>query len=273
MLSNNEVWCPACGFSNLNKSKYTKDGKPREQCNICAPVQQKQLSQIKRYKRKCNTDKLLPFLLKDNDELSKEELYCLGYLFASGSIIFNNDCPNLRIEISQKNLESIYLIKYYLKFPTAIIFRNKSNGDKDVLLAWQHEYSYPYLLSKGFMAHKRGREELLPYMKKREFIRGYFDAKGSLFVNKNKDRFFINLTCANKKFMEDLNKYIKSQCGVCAASVRTIEKKGNILYSITLYKRNMLQFCEWLYKDCGRLYLKSNYDKYLDIKDIEVRPY
>lgn len=257
------IWCLNCGFNIFIKNGVLKDGRQIYKCSICGTCTR---AHAKRQGEKMFSElNLLPVLLKKNDELSSEELYSLGVLLADGSI---SESGILQLNILSKDKQMAQIVKQALLIPNDIKYYIRKDTKQEVLLLrYQYKYSTNYFILKGICPNKTGNEVLLDFMCEPNFIRGFFDGDGCIFINQEKHKYELSFTGGSYSFLEDLNNFIKKELGVGAAKVMTQRNKTGNAYRITMYKQALLKFCEWIYKDSEGLRLERKYNKYLEIKN------
>jgi hypothetical protein len=256
-----KIWCLNCGGSLYSKNGKVSFNRQRVKCLICGT--QTIIGAMKQGEKMFQEVKLLPFLRKDNSELSKGELYSLGFLIADGSV---SQHVQLSCNILKKDVEVLEIIKRELCFNNDIKYYTRNDTRQEtVLLTWQYKFAYPYLVAKGLCMNKTGNEFWLPYMNNSHFIRGLFDGDGCLFVNKIKHRYELSFTSGCYNFLEDLNNNLKVLYGVGASKVTTQKNITGDSYRITIYKQGLLKILKELYKDSGALRLERKYNKYLEV--------
>lgn len=262
----NNVWCLDCGLNLFVKDGKRADGRQRLKCNICNT--RTTIGAFRQGERRYNESRLLPFLRKENDELSKGELYSLGFIVADGTLTTNNGSPKLGINILERDVEVLEIVKRELDIPTDIGYYTRSDtGQKTVTLGWQYKYAWAAFTKKGLNLNKTGNEVWLPYMNSSHFIRGLLDGDGCFFINKEKHKYELSFTSGSKEYLEKLNAALESLYGVSAAKVATQRNKTGDAYRITIYKRAILKLGDLIYEDSDGLRLERKYNKYLEIKN------
>lgn len=260
------VWCLNCGFDLFVKDGHSKDGRQRLKCNICGTrTTEKALRQGERMP---NEEMFLPFLRKENDELTNGELYALGFVMADGTLTTNNGSPKLGINILERDVEVLEIVRRELEIPNPIGYYTRfDTGQKTVAIGWQNKYAWAAFSKKGLELNKTGNEVWLPYMNNHHFIRGVFDGDGCFFINKEKHKYELSFTSGCKEYLENLNAALKNMFGVGAAKVATQRNKTGNAYRITIYKRAILKIGPQLYEDSDNLRLERKYKKYLEINN------
>lgn len=263
MLYKDYLWCTNCGFNLFVKNGLLKDGRQLYKCCVCNSTTRNYC--MKQGEKIFKESDLLPILLKSNDSLDDQELYSLGVLLADGSI---SDSGILQLNILAKDKEIAEIVKKALVIPNDIKYYIRKDTNQEVLLLrYQYKYCTNYFMLKGICPNKTGKEVLLPFMKNPHFVRGLFDGNGCLFINRDKHKYELSFTSGCYQFLEDLNNFFKLNLNVGAAKVMTQKNKTGDSYRITMYKKALLLFCEWMYKDSNGLRLERKYQKYLEIKN------
>lgn len=188
------------------------------------------------------------------NEINANSAYILGFILGDGQIGVN-DSNNyfLRINIHPKDIEVLEFIIKEIS-PTRNISSYQFVQKSGLLTQYKYikitsnELIKP-LIDFGIIPRKTGKERF-PQIPKEfisHFLRGYFDADGSLAIKNKTDKktnqIYTNhcftYTCANKQFLEDIKDYfgfgqVTDGHGKCytytANKMEEIEKIGNIFY-------------------------------------------
>lgn len=202
---------------------------------------------------------------------TKEQIYCLGYLWADGWIEKGNNrigisCIKSDLDEIKHLFESLGKCKFsdrnrknrkpalqiritnkeLAKFLRSIHFENKSEFSASTLLE---------LIP----------EELIPY-----FFRGYWDGDGCFYISKNKDT--KQATLAGSYF-QDLDFFIKLliKLNIKFNYFKTIKinKSSNNQNSFSTIRfcgyENIKKFGDYIYNENINIGLKRKYDKYMKI--------
>lgn len=252
-------YCPACGHDQLQKKGKTKDGRQRYKCQACS--KRSTYGSLKKGERFFKPEKLLPILLKNQDELSLGELYSMGLLISDGCIDIKN---RLTISLQYKDGYILEYVKSFLLIPNEVkVYETKKSetssswsvaGRKYKRLIWGYKFATPYWEKLGMLQNKTGNEIWLPYMNSWSFIRGFLDGDGCISNNK------IIFTCANIDFLQNLQKFIGSYINNFGSLY-----KDHSAFDLSFTGKHALELGNYLYQDSEGLRLERKYNKYLEI--------
>lgn len=116
--------------------------------------------------------------------------------------------------------------------------------------------SYGITNNKTFKIHSL--PEKLPKEYMMDYIRGYFDGDGSVFKPKDK-KIGMSITCANKDFLEDLQKFLFENYGITSSIGMT-----HNVYQISFSVNSSLKLGILMY-DNNYLALPRKKKKYFEI--------
>lgn len=241
-------YCLCVGFDSYIKNGKDLKGNQRYLCKYC----KKSLSMKNQFKK-------LPTDLVYRNDLSKEELYCLGYLFADGWVQKNR----LGICVKKTDEYIIHLIKEVFNLPTTITNIKRKDGREHSQILFRVAYFEEDLLHLGFKARKTGEEVWLPYMSNPSFVRGFMDGDGSVFIQKNYLR--ISFVCKQFNYLQSLGEYIYTLTGI---TPRKIYDQGKSSVHMIRYNgQDAILLGDFLYANSEGLRLERKYNKYLEIKN------
>lgn len=180
------------------------------------------------------------------ENINHNSAYIIGFILGDGNIS-KNDSNNyyLNIRIHEKDKEILEFISKELT--GEIQLSHYSHTQKSGLITnyvglkiTSNNLCKP-LISLGITPNKTGKERFpaLPNKYIPDFLRGYFDADGSIAIKKQTNYVF-SYTCANKKMLEDIQNYFKcgkieNGHGNCytyyVSNLDDILKIGKILYN------------------------------------------
>ena len=126
-----------------------------------------------------------------------------------------------------------------------------------------------HLCNQGCVPNKT-RVIQVPNLRKdlyRHFIRGFFDGDGCLQLNEKIYHCIFNLTSASLQFLEQLRPIITAKAKTNGGIQK--EKKYDV-WHLHYGGHQVVQIMDWLYED-SHFYLKRKYDKYLILKQYQVR--
>lgn len=195
-----------------------------------------------------------------------EKAYVLGFIYSDGCIGTHNH--SYLTEIVQHKDEEYLIDKIQKLFP---FFRksNYTNKGEAFELVNNEKALYEDLLSLGLYPQKsnENRHRLrFPNISENlqsHFIRGYFDGDGSVYRQKvGNTKIEIGGTCYYLitdiiKILYDNGITVNLRCKYAGEGKRTLD--FYILY--TSSNKISKQFAEYIYRDCGNLYMKRKYDK------------
>lgn len=261
---NSEIlkFCQCSGVDSFIKNGFDSKGEQRWKCKYCGKAFSKR-----------NLAKKLPtnMCYKPVSELTPFELYFLGFAMADGCIRKRA----VQFTLAQKDKCQLEFFKKELQSPNKISeYYSNANDTWEVWINFRIAYYEEDMYHLGLMPRKTGKETFLPYMKSNYFIRGFFDGDGTIYstgaktvAGKWHDIHRGEFVCSNEQFMIDINNFIADQLNI---KPKTVNRKrggqtGN--YFIRYQGKQLMQFCEWLYKDSDNLRLERKYKKYLEIKN------
>jgi len=216
--------------------------------------------------------------LKENIfiEIDAVKSYILGFIYADGHVCKNGN--EISIMIGEKDFENIKdiisktgewsskkrvrLSKQTNKKYVSGCFRHYSNLTS--LFLTENGYKEKSYLSPVKILNK------IPKELHNHFFRGYIDGDGSFsFYGKNSCKFNICSTIEQDwSCMTDLLKKL----GVDVYKIYKYKRKsGNSSLLSISNKWDIIKLGEYLYKDSKEIYLKRKYEKYLEIKNSDIK--
>jgi intein-encoded DNA endonuclease-like protein len=187
------------------------------------------------------------------DSWSSEMAYVLGFILADGSI---EDASYLRgkylrlhsndVEILEKIKEALSSKHQIVKIDPQWSFspgkKKKYLSKTKYLLRIGDHHIYNSLTKLGVTPHKSLtlKFPIVPVEYISDFIRGYFDGDGSVFVEKKKKRLLVVFCCGSYDFLESLSKILAKIAQVKKQRVlkgnRSFQLKYSTLESVKIYK-------------------------------------
>ncbi len=228
--------------------------------------------------------------MKYNNELkiinTQEKAYLLGFMYGDGTITTYKEKNSrirylVKISISKSDENLIYSL--YEKFPFFNLGKfdySKYNkkSTKQVSISKQSKELYNDLLLNGVYPRKsyENKDKLkLPILNNKlisHFIRGFFDADGSVYTRaKRKNLITISFCSVSLKFLSQINSYLKS---ININSWKIVHKQPKnrskqICYELVYNRTFEIQkIIEFMYKD-AIISLKRKADKCLNYKSID----
>ena len=199
---------------------------------------------------------------------SKEKAYWLGFIYADGYILFNEEKSNYELGVSIHSKDS-YLLEYLnisLGNMHNITFRKREiefNGYKYINDCCEFRvYSKKLcsdLIKNKIVCNKTNsnihptiEDEVLFY----HMLRGFLDGDGSIY--KKDDKIMsITFTNSNSSFLEYIQERLKNQ-DIKSDLYKETEKK----YKLFISRYDHQKFLQKIYKDSENLRLKRKYDLY-----------
>lgn len=205
---------------------------------------------------------------------SHDMAYILGLLASDGCVSKNTN--HLRIDLSVMDEEILYKIKEVFDFEGAVGRYTNNSG---------HEYSQLRVCSptmKKDLAHygiiPAKTYTLQPplFLEEKywiDYIRGYFDGDGCIFINYEKYKYDWYICGAKKDVLEWMQSVLLNQYGIQTYLHRTAEvlKNGDYFYSIHVYKKtDIIKLFNILYVP-NSLFLQRKYELMKNFYDIKSK--
>lgn len=191
---------------------------------------------------------------------TKDKAYFLGLLYADGC----NTRTGLSINL---NIKDGYIIEKFKKYintniPIKIITFKKENHSPQSNLQITSKKMSLDLIKLGCVPAKSlilkfPTEEQIPKHLIHHFIRGYFDGDGSIYLIPKK-RLVFNIV-GSFDVITGIKTILEKECNLTNVKIRTNENVKFIAYGSNPQIENIYN---WLYKDCGDLYLTRKKEKF-----------
>lgn len=180
-----------------------------------------------------------------------EMAYVLGFFFADGSMEYSPAIRGVYIRFSSTDKEIITAIKHVLKSEHSIVVTKASSHSKrSYLLRIGDRTCFDDLTNLGLHPNKSKTVRFpdLPHKYLPEFVRGYFDGDGCVFLERmirktdSKQvikRLHTSFTCGSKKFLENLNTHLRDRIGINSKiymNTRSFQLRYSTQSSIALFK-------------------------------------
>lgn len=207
--------------------------------------------------------------------------YVLGFFYADGHMI---DAPYMRgkyVCFSNTDKDRLEAIKELLRSEHKIVTLHKRVNYKTAyILRIGSAVIYSQLFSLGLRPHKSLTIAFpnVPSEFQADFIRGYLDGDGCVFLEKSSRNSYKRLqtifTCGSKKFLLSLHEILRESAGVRSGNVY-VHGSSKTAYQLRFNTRDSLRLFSYLYKSNLRpeLYLKRKYaifNEYLRAKNLTV---
>ena len=198
---------------------------------------------------------------------TKEKAYWLGFIYADGYIVYNEDIGNyeLGIELHEKDayilnsLNKLFGNKHIIKFrEREISFNRYEYISKIASLRIYSKKVCDDLIANGIVTNKT-KSLTYPIVDNDvffHFLRGFFDGDGCLYNNINGHK-FIHFTNSNDIFL----KYISNVLLKYDINSKVYKEKDK-KFRLVLNKYHSEKLLNYLYKDSDELKLVRKYHKY-----------
>lgn len=189
--------------------------------------------------------------------------YILGFLMADGNVSSTDN----RIQISLSEQDADYLQIFYNEIGGSPITHRVMNKTQQKICHWQclsHKIKHDLALY-NVIPRKTGYATIPSKLNKEfypDFIRGYFDGDGSIWIERNGAVGF-GITSHNIEILEQIIQFFAEQ-GVPKVKIKT-DYRSNINYSFKYRKRATLQIYKILYYNSDCLYMQRKFDKFQTI--------
>lgn len=220
----------------------------------CSP--KKQEADILKRKYKINDN----YFAIQNDKMA----YMLGFLMADGNVSKTEN----RIQINLSEMDSDFLNIFYDEIGgSPVVHYTQSNG-KQKVCRWQCLSSKikKDLISYDIIPHKTGFAKIPSKLNKEfypDFIRGYFDGDGCIWVEKSTGAIGFSLTSHNTEILEQIIDYFEEK-GIPRVKIK-IDTRSNTNYSFKYRKQAAEKIYNILYYNNSCLRMKRKFDKFTNI--------
>jgi intein-encoded DNA endonuclease-like protein len=189
--------------------------------------------------------------------------YILGFLMADGNVSKSNN----KVQVCLSEQDADFLEIFYKEIGGAPIAHYTQNNGKQEICRWQCLSSQikKDLIDYDVIPHKTGFAKIPNKLNKKyypDFIRGYFDGDGSIWIEKNGAVGF-SITSHNKEILEQIIEYFKEQ-GIPEVKIKT-DNRCNINYSFKYRKKASEKIYDIFYYNNTCLYMKRKFDKFTEI--------
>lgn len=174
---------------------------------------------------------------------------------------------NNRIQVCLSELDSEFLELFYNEIGGSPIAHYKINNKQEVC-RWEciSREIKDDLISFDVIPQKTGFAKIPTKLKKEfypDFIRGYFDGDGCVWVEKSTGAVGFSITSHNTEILEQIIDYFEEN-GIPKVKIKT-DNRNNINYSFKYRKKASEKIYNLLYYNENCLYLKRKFDKFTDI--------
>lgn len=201
---------------------------------------------------------------------SPDKAYFLGWLYSDG-----NNFPStgaIQLKIQEEDINILRIFCNYINQPLkAIKIQVRKDAKNQACLGLCSMYMSKSLVEKGVMKNKTfllrfPTEEQVPKELIHHFIRGYFDGDGciqSYTGKKSKSPDYHFIISGGKHILEGIQKEMVEQLNL---------KQNKLIKNKSIFSLHYGGNCqvmtvkEWLYKDCGDLFLQRKRDKFEQVR-------
>lgn len=205
--------------------------------------------------------------------------YVLGFIYADGALLdVRKSSRGCYLSILSTDLPILEQIKIVFESSHPLYIREPQNmtsprtfkkylSKRAYVLRIGNRMIYSDLVSLGLKPRKSLDIALpkIPHAYFFDFLKGYFDGDGCLYIDKSKTWLNAKLifTSGSKKFLTSLSKTLAIKLKV---SLMQIKMQSNGAYQLIYRKRDTIKILDKMYKNvANQLYLERKYNKYLMI--------
>lgn len=217
-------------------------------------------------------------------EISKPEVaYILGLIWADGNLGNNNYSVVLNCKYDDDINSDFNIFKKILEKTGKWNCYNYEKYDKRTdktyksgMFLTSNRYLYNHLIVNDFKEKSYVSPDKIlsqiPDNLKHHFFRGYSDGDGCFYINKNSTAQFTVASTIEQDWNFMIN--ISDILNINKYSIKKYEHKTKNSKSSSyriVNKWDIIKLGEWLYKDSKGLRLERKYQKYLDIKNSDIK--
>lgn len=205
--------------------------------------------------------------------------YVLGYITADGCISIDRKRKNKPFLLNITSVNKNHLYKIKKAFNTDNKIGQKLNGSH-TSIAYQFQTRNQIickdLIKLGILPRKTYNLKpiKIPDRYFADFVRGFFDGDGSIYIYKvnNTPQIKIAFVNTSYNFIKDLNKQICKKINIPKKTINKQNKKTN-LYYIYFYIDDCKKLSNFMYQDNPSLYLPRKYKLFKKWEKIKRRKY
>lgn len=204
---------------------------------------------------------------------SPEKAYWLGFIYADGWVVYSEIRRTYELGIQLKSTDWRHLEKFNQSLGGAhkIVF-----GSEDKYIAGYNnmshtEYALLRIYSKQIVSDLinhgvvQNKTKALDFPRVQDyfvdFLRGYFDGDGCLYIAQRTSQSQVSFTCANRKFLEYICQVLRDQYSIIGHIYSENDRKNRI----QLFGADMRRLLLLMYEDPGAVYLDRKHQKYLTL--------
>jgi intein/homing endonuclease len=194
---------------------------------------------------------------------TEEKAYWLGFLYADGTVVKNEESRNYEVSIELKQSDFNHLKKFNksLQGNIEVGKRSRERFNKINNMAFIRVYCREMvedLIRHGCIPNKTFNIEF-PNLEPsliRHFLRGFFDGDGSIFRRNTSPHLYANFTSASLTFLNKIREILYAE-GVTSY---IISDRNHYQLGITSINSSLV-FLDYIYKDAN-IYLDRKYEMY-----------
>lgn len=191
------------------------------------------------------------------EKWNKQMAYVLGYLYADGNI---EDCSYIRamyVKVTSIDRSTICKIKKWMNSEHKIVRRAPSfpNGHDSYLLRIGSHKLYSDLIKLGLYPNKSLSVKFpnVPTKFLGDFIRGYFDGDGCVYIERSSDKKLIKrlrtiFTSGSYDFLEKMNEILRTKISLIQNKVYKSHRSYQLRYSTD----DSLKLFKLMYNNCEK---------------------
>ncbi len=209
-----------------------------------------------------------------------DSAYLIGYICADGCVHKRSNRNNSYIlTITSKDKDHLHKINTILSSNYAISKKIGGSGSISYNLSISNTELCLDLINLGITPRKTFTISKVdvPDSLFCDFLRGYFDADGSIYIYKvnNTWQLKLALVSASKNFLELLEREISFRLQLERKNIYTFQGKGknNPLHSLVFYINDGQKFLKFIYKNSPHIFLERKYEVFNKWKTIKRRSY
>lgn len=205
----------------------------------------------------------------------ERKAYWIGLLFADGCNKDDRHVFSLQLKEEDKYL--LEILRYDLGSNKPLYFNNLSKKCKTWNDCYTIEFNSKRLTERlselGCIPRKSlllefPKEEHIPRIYWKHFIRGYIDGDGCISLDKRRGRLYVSLV-STQNFCCEFANFIKSELDINCSYTAKVNKQKETTSRVLSINGNLqvVKFLNWLYED-ATLYMERKYNIYIDGKKL-----
>lgn len=193
---------------------------------------------------------------------TEEKAYFLGFLFADGSVVKDNEnrrSPMISLQLKLEDQEMVEKFKKTIKGEGKIYY-DKRLHKETASFRFRSQIMADDLSKYGIVPNKTYLTEHLPEIPQeldRHFLRGLLDGDGSIYQLSHSNRYAIDLCSYHATVCNDF----RERCDkfLTCSNNATVTRYGTAYHVRFVDKQSVMQLATALYKD-GHIYLDRKYE-------------